>query len=144
MRKIILKSTLVVTAVAFSCFGAWKTYQCFDTEYDSFLDENLLAIGENVPNGQVYVRVFYRPCYFDEIVGQRTVPDPNNTMGQGSSYTEYHHKQTTKYYQVCVMKSYTEAVNFNLCEEGKATGKLWCTSNGGDTEPLSNPDYWSI
>ena len=108
------------------------------------LEENLLALGENVPNGQVYVRVYYRPCYIDSIVGQRTIQDPNNTMGHGSSYIEYHHVEKVLYYQVCVMKSYKEAPKFELCDEGKAIGKKWCVDKGGDTTPLENPDYWSI
>ena len=47
MRKIILKSTLVVTAVAFSCLGAWKAFDAYNNsnvDNNSMLFENIEAL----------------------------------------------------------------------------------------------------
>lgn len=54
MKKVILKSTLAVVAVAASCFGAWKTYDTYGSVDNSLLMQNIEALtqnGSNEPGG---------------------------------------------------------------------------------------------
>lgn len=44
MKKVILKSTLAVVAVAASCLGAWKTYGAYGSVDNSLLMENIEAL----------------------------------------------------------------------------------------------------
>ena len=47
MKKIILKSTLAVVAVAASCLGAWKTYDAYGSVDNSLLMQNIEALSGN-------------------------------------------------------------------------------------------------
>ena len=44
MKKVILKSTLAVVAVAASCLGAWKTYEAYGSVDNSLLMQNIEAL----------------------------------------------------------------------------------------------------
>lgn len=59
MRKVILKSTLAVVAVAASCLGAWNTYvntTCLQIDNNLLLVENLSAIAESNEKDPVYCK----------------------------------------------------------------------------------------
>ncbi|MBQ8593832.1 MAG: hypothetical protein IJ467_06020, partial [Bacteroidaceae bacterium] len=47
MKKVILKSTLAVVAVAASCLGAWKAYGAYGSVDNSMLMENIEALSDN-------------------------------------------------------------------------------------------------
>lgn len=144
MKKAIIKNTLVAVAVTASCFGATKAFSCYVTPYNPLFEENLLALGETpVRNGEVYVRVYSRPCYIDKIVGKVKVQDPSKSYSTTGYYWKYHHKQEMYYYQVCVHKDYKVAAQWDLCDESKVIGKSWCIGQGGSLEPLESKDYWS-
>lgn len=49
MKKVILKSTLAVVAVAASCLGAWKAYGAYGSVDNSMLMENIEALSDENP-----------------------------------------------------------------------------------------------
>lgn len=51
MKKVILKSTLVVVAVLASCLGAWKAYDYYGVVDNSLLMENIEALSDEDPEG---------------------------------------------------------------------------------------------
>lgn len=51
MKKVILKSTLAVVAVAVSCLGAWKTYGAYGSVDNSMLMENIEALSDENHEG---------------------------------------------------------------------------------------------
>lgn len=66
MKKTIIKSTLVVVAMAASCFGAWKTYDAYGCVDNSLLMQNIEALaqdpdGNGDPNGDVGTGLTYNP-----------------------------------------------------------------------------------
>lgn len=51
MKKVILKSTLAVVAVAASCLGAWKAYNAYERVDNSMVIENIEALCDDFGDG---------------------------------------------------------------------------------------------
>ena len=51
MKKINLKSTLAMVAVAASCLGAWKAYDTYGSVDNSLMMENIEALSDENPEG---------------------------------------------------------------------------------------------
>lgn len=51
MKKVILKSTLAVAAVAASCLGAWKAYNAYERVDNSMVIENIEALSTPTDKG---------------------------------------------------------------------------------------------
>lgn len=65
MKKVILKSSLAVVAVATSCLGAWKVYKVYGTMENSLMLENIEALTQNneTPDTSWYQYLGYtHPC----------------------------------------------------------------------------------
>ena len=67
MKKVILKSTLAVVAVAASCFGTWKAYDAFNDEVNSLLMANVEVLGQDESNPYRNKYLFYTSDYSEHV-----------------------------------------------------------------------------
>lgn len=66
MKKVIIKSTLAVVAVATSCLGAWRAYDAYGNVDNSMLMENLEALAQDEggdAGGDNWLQKLVSGCY---------------------------------------------------------------------------------
>lgn len=121
----ILKSTLVVVAVAASCFGAWKTYDTYGSVDNSLLMQNIEALtqgdGDTDSGGgnMIWVRNKSGKCWK---AGEPHTIEVDSHLAYEVCYTE------SDRWHSCIKIPMTQYI-----EQNKKKSVTWTKCQNGDT-----------